>query len=136
MAATEVPSRLRMVAWSEERSAPGQTSELTESGRRYIVDTGVRVRRGTVTYAAPISPDVRANEAIFEAWHNSLNGDDNQTTLVPYAGIYGAASATVEVTAQVGWLSIADEAGGGSTVTLTYSPADADLSEVLAEARS
>ena len=130
MAATVVPSQLRMVAWSEERSAPGQTSELTESGRRYIVDTGVRVRRGTVTYAAPIHPDVRANEATFEAWHNSLNGDDNQTTLVPYAGIYGGESASVEVTAQVGWLSIAD-ATPGSTVVLTYSPTDADLSAVL-----
>ena len=131
MAATVVPSRLRMVAWSEERAAPGQTSLIAESGRRYIVDTGVRVRRGTVTYAAPISPDVRANEAIFEAWHNSLNGDDNQTTLVPYAGIYSGEGATVDVAAQVGWLSIADASPTGSTVVLTYSPTNADLSEVV-----
>ena len=131
MAETTIPyNAVDMVAWSEETLSPGQTSEITQSGRRYIVDTGVRVRRGTVTFAALESAgDV--NEAAFLAWHRSLRGDDNQVSLQPVKGKYATPGSTEVVTAAITWSSIADEALGGSTVVLGYTPADADLTSVL-----
>ena len=133
MAAVTIPPQLKMVSWSEEQAAPGQTSSIGESGRRYIVDTGVRVRKGTVTYATKIAAGANplANDAAFEAWHNALNGDDNQVDLVPYGGLYSGEASSVDVTAQIAWSSIADDSSGGSAVALTYSPTGADLSSVL-----
>ena len=97
------------------------------------MDTGVRVRKGTVTYATKLAvgSNPLANDALFEAWHNALNGDDNQVDLVPYGGLYSGEASSVDVTAQVSWTSIADDSSGGSVVALTYSPTSADLSSAL-----
>ena len=132
MAATTIPlSAVKVTVHEQGRFAPGQTSEIVESGARYFVDTGVRMRRGTVTLQARRDRTPHANEETFQTWHDNLNGDDNQTSLVPYAGRYATPGSTEEVTATIMWTSIADEAGGGSTVVLSYAPADADLSSVI-----
>ena len=112
--------------YSNERSAPGQQSLFDASGRRYIVDTGVRVRRGTVRIDARTDGDASAHEQVFQSFHDSLNGDDNQADLTPYAGRYvgGAGQAILPTGTSFTFTSIADIVGGGSRVTLAFTGAN------------
>lgn len=116
--------------WTQERFAPAQTSMLDAGGRRHVVDTGVRLRRGTFRLEARTDGDAKAHETVFEAWHDKLNGDDNQVTILPYAGIYAGTLVSTDAVIMYGFV-VDSAAGVGSSVGLVYAPADADLSKVL-----
>ena len=123
MPETSIPwEHVAVKRWGQERSAPGQESVMDVSGRRFVVDTGVRVRRGTVQLDCRTDGDVAAHQAAFEAWHNSLDGVDNQIEVVPYAGKFEADLVVSPFRLQ--FSAIADVASGGSRVTAAVAGAN------------
>lgn len=124
-----------IVAMEVATDFPGSADLIGEDGRRHFAKSGVERRRGTVTLAPRrdvglTKAQILANEARFEAFHQSLRGNDNQVSLPLYGGYYS--ETTSSTTAVVVWGSIADDDdSGGSLVTGTYTPTDANLTDVL-----
>ncbi len=91
MAETVLPlSAAKIVTYRTRTEVVGQQSVVGEDGRRHFGGGAVRRVVGVVELQVRTDGDQLANEKAFRDWHESLSGNDNQTSLVPFAGRYGS----------------------------------------------
>ena len=108
---------------------PGQRIEEGMDGRPYVTDAGGKRLECGMTLAAR---DDAASAAAFWEWHEALRGADNEIDLPVFQGVFATGISAAPVGVALRWTAIADAGVAGSVVTLAYTPADADLSEVVA----